>query len=74
MIDDQLRAEVLLHASGSCQICEATINRDQIKLIVCAKKNQLSSKPLEASDLWAICQSCQSRRVIANREDSVAMD
>lgn len=54
----KLRAEVLHHARGRCQMCGKTVVDDEITLVVDHKTPQDWGGTDDPENLWAICEDC----------------
>jgi 5-methylcytosine-specific restriction endonuclease McrA len=57
-INQKIRAQVLNSASGRCQMCGATIEKDRIKLVVDHKIPVEWGGGDDSANLWAICEPC----------------
>lgn len=59
-INIRVKAEVRHAAHGRCQMCGKTIAEDGIKLVVDHKRPRAWGGTNDRSNLWAICEECNS--------------
>jgi len=59
-VSQKLRAEVIHGAHGRCQMCGGTVEQDGVKLVVDHKKPRDWGGSNDRSNLWVICEECNS--------------